>query len=171
MTRDQAAACQMRMDAPTVLTGAQLHGCCQIIGKRHTGADRLAMKQSAVIAAHRLKGMGKGVPQIEKRPLARLAFIRLDNACLGPAGGGHSMRQRRVIARQHISAIRLQPFEGGIAKQPVFHHLGITGAKFTVGKRIEARHVGQHGARLVKGADQIAAAALTPVFPPTELST
>ena len=80
--RDETACRQMCLRPSAILTAAQLHRHCQIIGKRHAGADRLAMKKGAVITAHRFKRVSKGMAQIEKRALPGFPFVRLDNAGL-----------------------------------------------------------------------------------------
>ena len=75
----------MGMHPATVLTAADLHFRCQVIGERHAGAHRFTMKQLAVISAHRFKRMGECVPQIEQGALARLALVGLDDTGLGLA--------------------------------------------------------------------------------------
>ena len=66
------------------------------------------------------------------------------------------MAKRAVFTRKDGLAVRLEPFEEpGIAEKPVFYHFGISGAQLAARERIERAKIGQHGDRLVKGADQV----------------
>ena len=95
------------------------------------------------------------MPEIEQRALSLLRLVGDDDARLGRAADRDRFGARRS-AGEHVAPVRFQKLEkAAVANEPIFDDLGEAGAKIALAQRIEARGVGQHQRRLMKGADEI----------------
>ncbi len=115
--------------------------------------------QPAAVAGSSLDGMAEGVAKIEQRALARFALVGDDDSRLKLATAPHRMDQGTALPCQQLFDVLLQPFDKRqVQGQPVLDHLGQPGAQLAVGQRVEGRHVRDHRARLMEGADHVLAA-------------
>src|SRR3954471_384216 len=124
----------------------------------HAGGDGLAV-QPGTVSRSGLDGVAEGMPEVEERPRARLALIGGDDSALELATALDPVDQRFRVALQELRQMGFQPFdEGQVEGQCVLDHFGEPCAQLALGKRIERREVGNHGARLVEGTDHVFAA-------------
>ena len=134
--------------------------------QRHAEPDRLAVQQPVGKAGRGLERMSEGVAEVEQHAVAGLALVARDDRGLGLHAfqNGIFARRRRLpragppanTSRQLASS---HSKKCSVAKQPVFHHLGVAGAEFALRQRIEQRGVGDHQDRLIERADQVLALA------------
>ena len=96
--------------------------------------------------------------EVEKRAVALLGLVPLDDAGLHLDRAADRVLAQRHIARSQRRAVALKPGEkGGIPQQPVFHHLAIAREEIAGRQRAKDADVGQHQRGLVEGADQVLA--------------
>src|SRR3954447_9948006 len=152
----QAHARQMVRDSIRVRAGAHAEPGREAEGEREPDRDRLAVDEPrAVVADDALQGVPEGVAEVEQRPVALLALVADDDRRLGAATVRHRMVARGA-ARENAAPVGLAPGEKRVvADEPVFHDFGVAGAGLARGQRVEERGVGDHEARLVKGADEV----------------
>src|SRR6185503_1226104 len=96
------------------------------------------------------------------RALAGFALVARDDICLGAAADRDGVFARKVagglLARKNTLPVLFQPSEErGVAEQPVFGDLGITGTEIAFGQGVEQRRIGDDQNGLVEGADQVLA--------------
>ena len=103
--------------------------------------------------------MPESMAEIEERARARrLALVFGHDPGLGGDAGRDALFERRGLTCQNRGAVILQPGEEfRIAEHAVFQNLGVTGAHFAIGQRVECRQIGKHQRGLVKGTDEILA--------------
>ena len=114
--------------------------------------------QPGAVPGPGLDGVAEGVAEIEQRALARLALVGGDDARLQLAAAPHGVGEGRAIARQQLLDVGFEPVdERSVEREAVLDHLGQARAQLAVGQRVEGRHVRDHRARLVEGADHVLA--------------
>ena len=108
---------RMRVGRPTafrcastragVLPRAQAKVAGETERRGHADRDALAMDEARrIIAGQVLKGMAKGVPEVEQRALALLGFVGGDDARLGRAADRDRFGAGRP-AGEHVAPVRL----------------------------------------------------------------
>ena len=146
----------MPTDAFEVRGRAEAKADRQIEGEDHAERDGLAVQQGIPVARLGLEGVTEGVAEVEERPRAGFALVRLDDGRLRLAGDGDRMGEGIVVQGQHAVPVRLQPCEElGPVDQAVFDDLGVARADLPVGQGAERGRVGEHQAGLVEGADKV----------------
>lgn len=79
--------------------------------------------------------MGEGVAKIEKRPLARFALIRADNAGLRTATDEDRFAAELGAAPDEMPSVRFEPGkEFRVVDEAVLHDLRVAGQEFAPGK-------------------------------------
>jgi hypothetical protein len=132
----------------------------QVCREQHADADGFAVQPFA-IAERILDGVTESVAEVEERACSLLALVGRDDARLDLAGPPYGMREGLHVERQQPLRIALEPAEEScIVDQPVFHDLCQSRSQFAHRQGAQRRQVGEHRARLVKGADEILAAGM-----------
>src|SRR5690606_24728316 len=148
----------MRLDTFSIVWAGEIEPGRKAMRQNHADRHAFAMDEaSAVVIRGGLERMAEGVPEIEKRAVARLELVAHDDIGLGAAGFGYGAAACRTSG-EDFAPVRLQPGEEiRPVDQPVFRHLRIAGAEFALGKRIKGTGIGQHQLRLMEDADEILA--------------
>ncbi len=117
------------------------------------------MKQPFRVTGEGFERMAESVAEIEQSAGAgQFELVFLDDLGLGADAGGDGVQPVVPIAGENRLPMGFEPGEEGrVAKQPVFHHFGITGPELARRQRAQHRCIGKHEARLMKGADQVLA--------------
>ena len=112
------------------------------------------------VAGGRLDGVAEGVPQVQQRAIAGFALVAAHDFGLELAGAMDGMRPAlpapAPAALRTLRSIHSRNF--GSNNQAVLDHLGQARAQLARRQGAQRGRVGEHGAGLVEGADQVLAA-------------
>ena len=114
--------------------------------------------QDLTVAGDGLDGMAEAVAEVEQGAIAALGFITGNDVGLVTAAALDGFGQCGGVAGKQRLAMCLQPVEEGrIANRTVLDDFGQTSAQFAIWQGGQRVGVGDHGQRLVEGADQVLA--------------
>ena len=115
-------------------------------------------------AGDRLEGMGKGVAEVQPRPLAFFREVLVDDLDLDRGAARHDVGEQRRVAREHPLPLALEQGEQIlVAERRGLDDLGEPGAVLALGKRRQGVDADPHFRGRVKGAHHVLVAA--PVDP------